>query len=400
MPDSQRPDRQRRTRPWLAVASGFVAFTAFAGAIGLATEGLALGAAAARLPLASPVLGGVALAICVGVPFTVLAWMAFRGGPITELVAFGAGVVLVGWILVELAFVREFSFLQLVYVVIGAAFIVVGRHGIAGPLGRDLRAAAIRDARTVVPLVVPRADPDGPEVTEADLAGLPEPARRYLRRMGVVGRPRDRSFLVRFTGRFRRPGGSWMPCEAWQYNSNQPILRVFHMRIDVYRIVPMVGRDAYVGGLGSMRGKVFGLLRVADGSGREFDLGELVTYVNDALLLAPSMLLNDASTWKAVDDESFGISVSDGSSTVSARVTIDAEGFIRDFRTEDRWCDLPDGLVRAPWTTPIDGWTEADGRSWPTGARAVWHLADGPMSYIEGSFVPDSIVRNVSPDAL
>ena len=42
-------------------------------------------------------------------------------------------------------------------------------------------------------------------VTEADLDPLPETARRYLRFMRVVGRPRDWSFRMGFTGRFRRP---------------------------------------------------------------------------------------------------------------------------------------------------------------------------------------------------
>ena len=34
-----------------------------------------------------------------------------------------------GWIVVELAIVREFSVLQVVYVAIGAAFAAVGRSG-------------------------------------------------------------------------------------------------------------------------------------------------------------------------------------------------------------------------------------------------------------------------------
>ncbi len=34
-----------------------------------------------------------------------------------------AGVALLGWLVVELAFIREFSYFQLIYGVIGAAFI-------------------------------------------------------------------------------------------------------------------------------------------------------------------------------------------------------------------------------------------------------------------------------------
>jgi hypothetical protein len=40
-------------------------------------------------------------------------------------------------------------------------------------------------------------------VSEAQLAGLPSAAQRYLRFMEVPGRPADWSFLAHITGRFR-----------------------------------------------------------------------------------------------------------------------------------------------------------------------------------------------------
>jgi hypothetical protein len=40
-------------------------------------------------------------------------------------------------------------------------------------------------------------------VTRADLAPLPEAARRYCEFMGILDRCRDWSFSVGFTGRFR-----------------------------------------------------------------------------------------------------------------------------------------------------------------------------------------------------
>jgi hypothetical protein len=264
---------------------------------------------------------------------------------------------------------------------------------LAGPLGRDLRANALRAAAEAVTTAPP---PRG-IVVDQDLVGLPEPAQRYLRAMGVVGHEPDWSFLVRFSGRFKRPGQPWLPCEAWQYNANHPITRVFEMRIDVARVVPMVGRDSYLAGRGAMKGKVLGLLTVADGSGPEFDQGELVTYLNDALVLAPSMLLNGTTEWSAVDDESFDVTLTDGANQVTARAFVRPDGLLRDFATEDRWCDLPGGLARSRWTTPFDDWTEVGGRPWLTEGRAVWDLPDGPLPYIEGRFVPESFERDVVP---
>lgn len=59
----------------------------------------------------------------------------------------------------------------------------------------------------------------GPDdvVTDGDVRRLPEPAQRYLRFMRVVGRPRDWSFRLEFTGRFRTkpvPEVTWHSADA------------------------------------------------------------------------------------------------------------------------------------------------------------------------------------------
>src|SRR5215218_145213 len=82
------------------------------------------------------------------------------------------------------------------------------------------------------------ADP----VTEAALAPLPPIAARYLRAMGMVGRPRTWSLRAHFTGRFRRgPDQPWLPLDAWQYNSGVEVARLFRMRLLVARVMPMWG---------------------------------------------------------------------------------------------------------------------------------------------------------------
>ncbi len=172
--------------------------------------------------------------------------------------------------------------------------------------------------------------------------------RRYLRFMGVVGRPPDWSLRARLTGRFRRgPGQAWMPCEAWQYNSAPEVARLFRMRVRMARVLPMTGWDVYRAGHGRMHGKLLGLLTIADGAGPEFDVSELVTCLNDAVLLAPSTLLRLETSWAEVDSASFDVTLTDHGRTVTGRVQLDAAGAPVDFSTTDRYADLPDGLVQA-----------------------------------------------------
>jgi len=262
-------------------------------------------------------------------------------------------------------------------------------------LGGNLRARLAADAAAAG---LPGGHPEPAAVTEADLRDLPEPVRRYLHFMGVVGRPRDWAFRARLTGRFRmRPGQRLMPFEAWQYNSAFPVARLFHMRTDFAGFVPMVGRDTYLDGHGQMRGKLLGIVPVASGTGSEFDVGELVTWLDDAILLSPSMLLGASTTWSSVDRDSFDVSFTDSGIRVTGRVFVDDRGAPRDFSTSDRRAALREGLVRAEWTTPVERWDVDDGRPLPRSAAAIWHLPDGAFTYVEGGFVPGTVEYNVAP---
>jgi hypothetical protein len=244
--------------------------------------------------------------------------------------------------------------------------------------------------------------PSGPDgtapVTDADLAALPGPAQRYLRFTGAVGRPRDRSLRARWTGSFRlRPGAGWAPFVAQQYNTAPVPGRVYAMRLTLAGVLPMDGVDTYLDGAGRMRGTLLGLVRVADGSGPEFDTSELVTWLNDAVLLAHTMLLEPAVTWTAVDDTAFDVALTDAGRTVTARVTVDDRGRVQDFGTEDRYAALPGGPTRARWTTPVDGWTTSGERPLPDGGRALWHLPEGPYEYGRARVDPRAVAWNSAP---
>jgi hypothetical protein len=235
-------------------------------------------------------------------------------------------------------------------------------------------------------------------VTAEDVAGLPATVQRYLHAMGVLNRPRQWSFQAHITGRFRlRGAGSWMPAEVWQYNSAIEVARIFHMRLGFATALPMVGRDTYLGGKGVMHGKLLGLVTVAHSEGPETDLSELSTYLNDAVLMAPSMLLQPNTSFAAVDDNSFDVTLVDAGRTVTARVLLDEDSRPVNFITSDRYADLKGGLVRAEWTTPIEGWQPDDGRFIFTRGHAVWNMPEGPLDYLDFSLSPGDVRYNVAP---
>ena len=116
-----------RRHPLVAAVAGLNALSAGVGAVGLATGWLDLDpAATARLPWGSPVFGGAALATIVALPNAVLAVAALRRDPGCGRLSIGVGVVLVGWIVVELAVIREVSFFHPLYAAIGVLQVWLG----------------------------------------------------------------------------------------------------------------------------------------------------------------------------------------------------------------------------------------------------------------------------------
>jgi hypothetical protein len=120
-----------RRHPGVTVVALLNAVAATGGAWGLACGEFSLGERLeSRLPWGSPTVGAVALFLAVALPNAVLTVLAWRGDRRTGPAAVVTGVVLVAWIVVELAFIRELSFFHPLYAAIGLLMVWLGRRAI------------------------------------------------------------------------------------------------------------------------------------------------------------------------------------------------------------------------------------------------------------------------------
>lgn len=111
----------------IAALAAFMAVAAYAGVVGLMTGVLDMGTlVSGRLPFSSPVLGGLALLLIVALPMTAAAVAAWRGLPWADAAVVLAGLALIGWIVVEVAFIRTFSWMQPVCAAYGALLAGLG----------------------------------------------------------------------------------------------------------------------------------------------------------------------------------------------------------------------------------------------------------------------------------
>lgn len=236
----------------------------------------------------------------------------------------------------------------------------------------------------------------GTPITDADLAQLPDPVRRYLRGVGVVGQPRVHNYRVRMHGRIRSGRESrWMPFVAEQYNFVDPPVRLFYLNASMFAI-PVQGYHRYAGSSASMRAKAAALIPVATESGSEMTQSETVTLFNDMCLMAPATLLDSAIEWLPVDTHAVRARFTSAGHTISADLLFDDAGMLTNFVSADRYQSMGDiGMRKLRWSTPMWTHRQYGPVRLPAAGEARWEEPAGEYAYIHLSI--DDVQYNVGP---
>jgi len=224
-----------------------------------------------------------------------------------------------------------------------------------------------------------------PLVTEADLAALPEPVRRYLHATGAVGQPRVHHFNATWRGRIRGTATDpWMSFIAEQYNFPGEPSRFFLM--DATRTgLPVDVFHAFRSGSATMRVRLLSLWPLVDASGPEMNQAETVTLLNDLCLLAPGALIDPAIRWDVIDDRSARAHYTVGSNTISAVLSFNEVGELVDFVSDDRYAVSPGGtsFTRQRWSTPVGEYRRFGTHRAMTRGEGRWYASAGEFVYID-----------------
>jgi hypothetical protein len=221
--------------------------------------------------------------------------------------------------------------------------------------------------------------------TEAGLAALPEPVRRYFRRCGYVGRPKMTHARVTWEDVYLKtaPDGDWMKIDCHQYNSVAAPTRIVYMHGRLLRVIPFEGRDKYQHGRGHMLIRMMKLFTVGDARGPEMDASALVTVLAETFLV-PSYALQPYLHWTPVDANTAQATITYNATRVGGTFHFNDRGEMLRFDTNDRYLEEKGSYRRAPWSAFVDGYFEQDGLLLPEDFRAVWHLDSGDMEYFTG----------------
>ncbi|MFZ1729348.1 MAG: DUF6544 family protein [Bacteroidota bacterium] len=225
---------------------------------------------------------------------------------------------------------------------------------------------------------------DPPQSLEAvvDAASLPAPMQRYIAYSNPDGRAPATFARMQHSGTFRRSADeAWLQIRGEQYYETSEPAFVWAATMKTGRLLWVRGRDKYIGGKGHMLIRLLSAFPIVDASGPEMDQSTLLRYISEMPWFPTAFLTVPGITYTAVDDNTVELKVVHGESTVSGRFTIDAEGAITEFHTEDRYREMDGQMLRLPWYCVYNKYEEKGGLRIPVTGKVAWQMPKGDLTY-------------------
>ncbi|MFI7744168.1 DUF6544 family protein [Kocuria rhizosphaericola] len=209
--------------------------------------------------------------------------------------------------------------------------------------------------------------PPPPAVDAAVIAGLPEPARRWLERAVPPGTPAWSVAELSMRGEIRL-GGSWRAFSARQLVAPGTGF-VWAARTRLLGL-PVAGYDRYGPGGGELRWRLLGVLPVMSAAGPDITRSAAGRLAGESITVPPACL---GATWsEGPAPDTAVMSWVLGGEREDALLRVDQEGRLRELSMQ-RWGD-PDGtgFGRHPFGVALSGETDFAGVRVPTVLRAGW----------------------------
>ncbi len=217
----------------------------------------------------------------------------------------------------------------------------------------------------------------GPRFTLDRVAGLPEPAHRYLCRAIHRGACLSRVGVYRMTGEIRLgPDQPWYPMEAREILVPgvgflwQPVVHAGHLTLR--------GGDYYVAGAGGQRFHLWGLLPFLRSGGPRVARSQRGRLVAETVLHPAATLpclAGAGSCWSALDDHRALWRTQVDGEEIELTLTVDDDGALRS-ATVERWTDrTPDGrFAQVPFGVEVLADAQFGDYVLPESLRVGWEL--------------------------
>ena len=216
-----------------------------------------------------------------------------------------------------------------------------------------------------------RASDTLPTFSETDLAGLPEPAIRYLRHAIAPGTPLSPACRIEMTGTMTPSPGS-PPTALTAVEALTPREGFVWTAQATMKGLPVRVRDQYHRGVGGVYVTAAGVLPIPLG-GNDADVARSARgRLAGEAVWCPTALLHPDVTWDDVDADRARYTLSIDGAAIAVTLHIDREGALKDV-TLNRWGAPEGGAARLhPYGFRVDAEGTFDGVTIPTRITGGW----------------------------
>jgi len=229
---------------------------------------------------------------------------------------------------------------------------------------------------------IEQGDSTNTVITEADIAGLPEPVRRNLQFTRIIGKQKIITVRLKQQGMLKlKPDRKWLPLAARQYFTTDPPGFVWQAKIKMNPLLWVSGQDRYSRGKGNMKMKLWSLIKFSDVSGPKLDQGTLLRFLSE-IIWFPTAYISDYLTWEPVSADSAKVTMEYSGVTASALLDYDNEGRLTRF-VADRYMGGNDDATLEKWTVVPREYREINGLMIPVKGDVTWNLSGGDFTWLK-----------------
>ncbi|MEO9966654.1 MAG: DUF6544 family protein [Reichenbachiella sp.] len=228
-------------------------------------------------------------------------------------------------------------------------------------------------------------DPNGNSekvITKESINHLPPIVQKWMDRSKTLDKPPIQLAYMRQTGRMRTtPDGRWMVFSARQFiNAEKPGF-VWQAHAKVLPLLHISARDKYINGRGNMLVKFLSLANLADVNGNEIDQGALSRFLAE-MIWYPSAALNEAITWKAIDQHTAEAIIKYKDGSASGIFSFTPQGDAISFDALRYYVNNNQSSLEK-WHIEIDenSYQDFEDRRIPTKASVTWKLNSGDFTW-------------------
>ena len=239
------------------------------------------------------------------------------------------------------------------------------------------------------------AEVDAVKPSEVDPTGLPPIVRAFAER-ALAGKP-DLPDKVEFTQAAEmklRPGAAWTKVPARQAMGIGAPAFAWDAWAEIAPLIGIRVIDAYVGGKGRLKVRLFGSIPLATTTGPEVTYAELFRYLAELAWAPHAILGNPALRWRAIDETTVEVAAdTPDRRTARVRLIFDAGGDIVAIEADDRPREEGGKSTPQPWRGDFSDYRDFGGIRIPARAEVSWITDTGPYTYFRGEIVEYAVTE-------